>query len=272
MRWLKLFENFQDDFPDVFGESLLRGVKIDKEEYIDDPKNRKISTGQSSEENYLNFLKNYKSVGLQDPTKSIHFYLNPTKNQIDNLSFYGYPFNVIPEKNAEFSFSIELRNGGLGSTYFFPISILKEFTDTDDRDFNPDWKNGFDVDFDYSSVSDYQKFLIKNGVVGNLTYEELLDLAKKGSQSMQIWTESRVLHKRIVKSPKEPKVYKKEPLLKREDFEKVQLNSKDIGLFYSSDFGKNIKRLENILMQKPNLYSDLREEALQVLKKYKSSL
>ena len=200
MKWIKLFENFEDNFPDVFGDSLLRGVKIDKQEYVDDPKTRKISTGSSSEENYVNFLKNYKSLGLQDPTNSIHFYLNPTKKQIDDLYYYGFPIKVIPEKNAKFSFNLSLRNGGLGSTYFFPVGILREFTNINDKDFNPDWELGFNTYFDYDVVSDYQRFLIKNGVVGNLTYDELLDLSKNGSRPMQIWTESRLLHKKITRT------------------------------------------------------------------------
>ena len=40
MKYLKLFEEFTDKFPDVFNNSLLRGVNIDKDEYIDDPKSR----------------------------------------------------------------------------------------------------------------------------------------------------------------------------------------------------------------------------------------
>ena len=33
MKYLKLFEEFTDSFPDVFNKSLVRGVKVDKDEY-----------------------------------------------------------------------------------------------------------------------------------------------------------------------------------------------------------------------------------------------
>jgi hypothetical protein len=55
-------------------ELLRRGVKIDKDEYIDNPKSHKISNGNSDEEHYVEFLKNYSKLGIPDPTKSIHMY------------------------------------------------------------------------------------------------------------------------------------------------------------------------------------------------------
>lgn len=198
MKYLKIFENFDINFPDVFKNSLIRGVKIDKDEYIDDPKSRRVSTGVSTDEEYINFLKNYKNVGLQNPTQSVHLYLNPTKNQINNLGWYGNSYRVIPEKGANFSFNIELRNGGLGSTYFFIDRTLEDFTDLNDKDFNSDWMEIYDgSELNIDQLNDYQNFLIKNGVVGNLTYDELLELSKNSSLPMQIWTENKVLHKRL---------------------------------------------------------------------------
>lgn len=198
MKYLKIFENFDINFPDVFKNSLVRGVKIDKDEYIDDPKSRRVSTGVSTDEEYINFLKNYKNVGLQDPTQSVHFYLNPTKSQINNLGWYGESYRVIPEKGAKFSFNIELRNGGLGSTYFFIGRTLEDFTDLNDKDFDSDWMKIYDgSELNIDQLNDYQNFLIKNRVVGNLTYDELLELSKNSSQPMQIWTGDKVLHKRL---------------------------------------------------------------------------
>jgi hypothetical protein len=264
MRYLKLFEDFnQEQFPDVFENALVRGVKIDKEEYIDDPKLRKVSTGSSSEENYVNFLKNYKSLGLQDPTQSIHFYLDPKGEQKSMLDWYGKTYKVIPEKNAEFSFNIELKNGGLGSTYWFKSSVLNEFTDLNDKDFNSNWeKNG---DLDINEVTLYQKFLIKNRVVGNLSYDELLQLSKSGNRPMQIWTESPVLHKKIIKEPKESKPYKNKPLLTKDDFERLGIAPVKIGGFYKSDFNQKIKRLEDRLVENPSKFDLFREEALRIL-------
>jgi|APSaa5957512535_1039671.scaffolds.fasta_scaffold62779_3 hypothetical protein len=202
MKHIRLFEKFyEDEFPDIFGNSLLRGVKVDKEEYIDDPKLRNVSTGQSMDEDYVSFLNNYKNLGLQNPTKSIHFYLNPTESQTKYLSWYGNPYKPIPNKDAKFSFSRELRNGGLGSTWWFVERTIEEFLDID----NPLWSGYWDFpdmeenksDF-LKEISNYQNLLIKGGVVGNLTYDELLDLSKKGESNLQIWTESSVLHKHII--------------------------------------------------------------------------
>ena len=36
MKYLKIFEEFNNEFPDVFNGTLIRGVKVDKDEYIDD--------------------------------------------------------------------------------------------------------------------------------------------------------------------------------------------------------------------------------------------
>jgi hypothetical protein len=264
MRYLKLFEDFnQEQFPDVFDDALVRGVKIDKEEYIDDPKLRIVSTGNSSEKNYVDFLKNYKSLGLQDPTQSIHFYLDPNGELKSTLDWYGNAYKVIPQIGAKFSFNIVLLNGGLGTTYFFKSSVLRKFTDLSDKDFNPDWEKNVDLDGNETTL--YQKFLIKNKVVGNLTYDELLELSKSGNRPMQIWTESSVLHKKITKEPKERKPYKNKPLLTKEDFEKLGVLPQKIGEFYQSDFNKNIKRLQDRLIENPSKFDLFREEALRLL-------
>lgn len=203
MKYIKLFESFEN-FPDVFGDNLIRGVKIEKDEYIDDPKSRKVSTGTSKDKEYVDFLKNYKNLGLQDPTQSVHFFINPSDEEIFLVnSFFGNSYRVIPEKNSKFSFNIELRNGGLGSTFFFIERTLRDFTNLDDNNFNPDWldMDGYSLmdksKSDKSILDDYQKLLIKNKVVGNLTYDELLNLSKKGGQPIQIWTENKVLHKKL---------------------------------------------------------------------------
>jgi hypothetical protein len=272
MKYIKLFEDFNNlYFPDLFGKSLIRGVKIDLEEYIDDPKSRNISTGSSSDESYVNFLKNYKNVGLQDPTKSIHFYLNPDQELMSMVNYYGNAYRVIPEKNSNFSFNIELRNGGLGSTFFFIPRTLEELTDTNDEDYNSDWIKSWKENpkvLEGDSISEYQKFLIKNKVVGNLTYEELLELSKKTTNPIQVWTESRVLHRKYQKSSSDKTTYKKKDLIKKEDFEDIGLSTDYILLFYSSDFGKKIKKLDNTLLYRPENYELSRKEALKILKDY----
>ncbi len=72
MKYLKIFEDFNNDFPDVFNGTLVRGVKIDKDEYIDDPKLRKVSSGNSVDEDYIEFINNYANLGIPHPLKSVH--------------------------------------------------------------------------------------------------------------------------------------------------------------------------------------------------------
>jgi hypothetical protein len=116
----------------------------------------------------------------------------------------------------------------------------------------------------FKKVSEYQNLLAQGGVVGNLTYDELLDLAKEGNENLQIWTESKVLHKKIEKKPKEPRPYKNEPLLTKNDFE----DPNKISDFYKSDFGKKVKRLQD----SPASFNMKREEALRLLKKWRETL
>jgi len=52
------------------------------------------------------------------------------------------------------------------------------------------------LDF-FKKCSEYQNLLVEGGVLGNLTYNELLELSKDGKLNLQIWTESPVLHQRI---------------------------------------------------------------------------
>jgi hypothetical protein len=269
MKWLKLFENFQN-FPDVFGEKLMRGVRVDREEYIDDPKLRNVSTGHSNDREYVDFLNNFKKLGLQDPTKSVHFFLNPSE---ESTNWFGEKYRVIPHKDAKFSFNIETRNGGLGSTYFFIDRTLEDFTDLNDKDFNYDWML-YGSELNTDQLKDYQNFLIKNRVVGNLTYDELLELSKSDGKPMQIWTESEVLHKRFIekKREREPRPYKNKPLLYREDFENLGIKSSDIHLFYKSDIGKTIKKFQDKVIDFPSRFNLFREESLELLKKWKNDV
>jgi len=188
MRYLKLFESF-NEFPDVFNNTLMRGVKTDKDEYIDDPKSRNINTGASSEKNYLEFLKNYIKFGIPDPTKSIHMFFRPNRDSIDMISFYGNSYRVIPQDGAIFGFNREMRNGGLGSTWFYPQRTIKKYLG---KDLNIDLES-----MSNDEITEYQKMLIDSGVVGVLTYEELLKMSKEKGEPLQVWTESPCLHKKI---------------------------------------------------------------------------
>jgi hypothetical protein len=279
MKYLRLFENYSSlEFPDVFGDSLLRGVRIDKEEYIDDPKLRRVSIGDSNNEDYNYFLNNYKKLGLQNPTKSVHFVLNSNVYKF-NTNRYGNPYKPIPEKNAKFSFNKELRNGGLGSTWWHVEGVLRDFTNLSKDDIEKYDKSFGHYDLYYDNIdefnrlmNEYQKILIDNGVVGNLSYDELLDLANNSDETLQIWTESPVLHKMIkYDTEKKPNSYKNKPILTKQDFVDLDIDPRLIGDFYK-EYSNIFKRFQNELDSKPERFDLIRQEALDMIKKWKNKI
>lgn len=194
MKHLKLFEEFTDKFPDVFNNSLLRGVNIDKDEYIDDPKSRTVNTGPSSDNDYKEFLNNYSKLGIPDPSKSVHMYFKPGSSQREMINYYGKTYKVIPQEGATFGFNKELRNGGLGSTWWFVERTAKDFLNKSVDKF-PSYEDN-KVAF-IEAITKYQKDLIHAGVVGKLTYNELMEMSKGNGEPLQVWTESPCLLKKI---------------------------------------------------------------------------
>jgi hypothetical protein len=199
MKYLKLFEKFSDNFPDVFNNSLIRGVKVDKEEYIDDPRSRNVRIGSSDDEDYREFLFNYSRLGIPDPTKSVHMYFN-TSGDLKGmmLDYFGKTYNVIPQEGATFGFNKELRNGGLGSTWWDVNRTAKDFLGKDSNEYRfPSYYKNKDLFI--KAITKYQKDLIDAGVVGKLTYDELVKMSKEEGKPLQVWTESPCLHKRVQK-------------------------------------------------------------------------
>jgi hypothetical protein len=269
MKHLKLFEEFSDNFPDVFNKSLIRGVKVDKEEYIDDPRSRNVRIGSSDDEDYREFLFNYSRLGIPDPTKSVHMYFNPSGFSLNQLDNFGKTYNVIPQEGATFGFNKELRNGGLGSTFWFVERTAKDFLS---KDVASKYSNGYefphydeDKDLFIESITKYQKDLIEGGVVGKLTYDELMKISQSDGEPLQVWTESPCLLRRVEKVKKEPNPHKNEPLLTRSDFENIGVASEQIPQFYQSEFGKKIGRF------KETSYDLRREESLKLLKSWKET-
>ena len=266
MKYLKLFEEFTDNFPDVFNKSLIRGVKVDKEEYIDDPKSRNVRIGESNDEDYREFLFNYSRLGIPDPTKSVHMYFNPSGFSLNQLDNFGKTYNVIPQEGSTFGFNKELRNGGLGSTWWFVRDVVKDFLGKDSHEYRfPSYYENKDLFI--KAITKYQKDLIDGGVVGKLTYDELIKMSKEEGKPLQVWTESPCLHKRVQKEVKDPKPYKNEPVLTKSDFENAGITPEQIPQFYESDFGRKIKRFKEAAP-----YELRREEALRLLNSWKESI
>jgi hypothetical protein len=256
MKYLKIFEDFNNLFPDVFNGTLVRGVKIDKDEYIDDPKLRTVSSGNSYDEDYIEFINNYSKLGIPHPLKSVHMYFRQEEDS--SIAWYGTAFDIIPQEGAIFGFNKELRNGGLGSTWFFVDRTAKDFLGKTIKPF-PDYyedKDGF-----MKAITEYQQMLIDGGVVGTLTYDELLKMSKEEGETLQVWTEYPCHHKKHIKSI-EPKLYKSEPILTDDDFTELGIDSNSRTEFFKKH-GKEINRTDIVIP-----IGRRRRLALELLKKW----
>ena len=227
MKYLKLFENFQSNFPDVFNKTLIRGSRVDKDEFIDDPSQRKVHLGDMwYDENYRKFMTNWSTeFGIPDPTKSVHMFFRPTDNNYDR---FGTAFEIIPQEGARFGFTKQIDSGGLGQLFF---------------------KN-----WDELPIVEYQQQLIDSGMVGSLSYEELIKMSKEEGVTLHVWTESPCLHKKI---KKETKAYKSESLLKDGDFTVRGMDNQMRASFYK-EYGREVRDL-------PNYAKYPRREALKML-------
>jgi len=212
MKYLKLFESFQSNFPDVFNKTLVRGSRVDKDEFIDDPSQRNVHLGDMSyDENYRKFMTNWSTeFGIPDPTKSIHMFFRSTDNNYDK---FGTAFEIIPQEGARFGFTKQIGSGGLEQLFF---------------------KNWYGL-----PIVEYQQQLIDSGMVGSFTYDEIIRQSKESGDTLHVWTESPCLHKKI---KKETKSYKSEPILKDGDFTERGMDNQMRAKFYK-DHGKEVRDL-----------------------------
>jgi hypothetical protein len=260
MIYLRLFEDFNQHilYPDVFNRKRVRGVRLDVDEYIDDPINRVVSIGdatRSGRPDYYAYLNNLEKLGIPNPTKSIHMYFRPNSDKI--FDRYGRRYDVFPKKidqdgnPTKFGFCKKV----LGDTYFFPSENLihikntpKDWLEKKDlvffsKNYNQDGEYILDKKF-IEEITEYQKILIENGMIGVMTYNELVELSSKDGEPIQIWTNSPCYHKAIAKESRKPKEYKNEPLINKNDLIENGINPKDIAAFFK-DNSKNIRDIQN---------------------------
>jgi hypothetical protein len=211
MKYLKLFDSFQSNFPDVFNKTLVRGSRVDKDEFIDDPSQRTIHLGDYSyDKDYRQFMTSFTKYGIPDPTKSIHMFFRPKSSEFEK---FGVPFEIIPQEGAKFGFTKQIGSGGLGQLFF---------------------KN-----WDELPIVEYQQQLIDSGMVGSFTYDEIIKQSKESGDTLHVWTESPCLHKKI---KKEPTAYKSEPILKDEHFIERGIDNQMKAKFYK-EHGKEVRDL-----------------------------
>jgi hypothetical protein len=244
MKYLKLFENFIDEnstekyYPNVFNNQLVRGLKIDENDFIDDPSKRVVHLGDAHyDEGYREYMSNWAKFGIPDPTKSVHMFFRTKK---DDATRFGKIYNIKPRIGSMFGYTKQITNGGLGHLY---------------------WIRPNNIDLD-----EYQTSLIKDGTVGKVGYDELVKMAQEDVDTLHVWTESPCLHTKIVKAAKEG-AHKTEKLVTVDDLKNLGVDNpgKIMGDFF--------KRYANEMNQLRTLeYSKGREEALILLSDYVSGL
>ena len=261
MKYLKLFEKFIDE-PKFyrFNKFDLLG---DNYELQYTPKNR-IMIGP---ENVNKVLVNR---GFPDKQRCIHF--------MDSLAFstdYKWLY-------GKFVYEIQIDDDSkLGWSFFFPVNdwFYKGNPFQHERN-NPAIQDLLKSEYvnlvypygdEIGDLDEMANYCIKYEVIGTGTIEDLKRSKFFGKQKLFVWTNDEVIVKKFndMKKPKEPTPYKNKTLLNKEDFESLGIDSSEIGKFYQSDFGRNIKRLQDRLLDNPNRFDLFRDEALNQLKKWK---
>ena len=192
---------------------------------------------------------------IPDPTKSVHMYFRP---ELSN-DRYGNQYDIIPKKDAVFGFCKHLKygNGTLGNTYFGVNRITKEYFNEDIDIFDDYFTDYYEDESKYlEEVTEYQKKIIDIGLVGVLTYDELIKMSKEEGETLQVWTESPCLHKKILKPLKEPKPYKSEPVLTDDDFKELGIDNNGRSEFYRQ-YGKEINNSNMAVGRRRKIALDL---------------
>ena len=143
---IQRFNNFDSEYPDIFGDNLIRRMDISVSEHIDDPSKRNIRLGLGgmypNNTHYKGMIE-YLTIGLvnlgiPNPLKSVHMcnkYGYHTGSRFGN-----FPYKVIPKVGSNFGFSEEIgisdqywkylqRNGSFGSL----VDIKSLLKDTENK-------------------------------------------------------------------------------------------------------------------------------------------
>jgi len=81
-------------------------------------------------------------------------------------------------------------------------------------------------------------------------------MSKEEGETLQVWTESPCLHKKILKPLKEPKPYKSEPVLTDDDFKELGIDNNGRSEFYRQ-YGKEINNSNMAVGRRRKIALDL---------------
>lgn len=253
MKFLKLFETFIEE-PKFFRFS--REDVLGEKEIIEFKPSQRHMVGPEIVNNVL--LK----FGFPDKRKCIHF-MDDLAFDISYKGLYG-----------EYMYQIEIdENSKLGWSFCFPINdwFYKGNPFYRERN-NPALADLLKSEYGklhYSENEDdllkMAKFTFDYGVIGCGTIEDLKKSRFYQKQKLFVWTEDMVRVSKFVteKRVREARPYKNQPILTKDDFERLGITPENIPQFYSSEWGQKIKRFRET--------ADLnlkREEALRLLNQW----
>jgi hypothetical protein len=258
MKYLKLFEAFISK--PIFYRFNHSDLLNDKDELIYQPKERRM-IGPDDINNCL--LK----ANFPDKSRCIHF--------MDSLAFnpkykglygeYLYEIEINEDSKLGWSFLVPINEWfykGFSSMYGNVLGnhIIKDLL-------NSEYKN---MNYDDGDLDEIRDIVMEFGFIGTGTIKDLKMSPFFENQPVFVWTTDNVKITRYIEEPKAPKIpksYKKEPLLTKKDFLDFNITSNQIGEFYSSDWGKRFKEIDDSLP-----FEKKRKEALELLKNWKESL
>ena len=254
MIYIKLFEAFIQEpvFYRFSHVDLLKG----ESELIYQPKSR-MMIGPDI------FNSCLVEAGFPDKKRCIHF-MNSVAFDPSYKGLYGehiYQIGLDENSKLGWSFLVPINDWFYKGNPFYHAKknpILRELLDS-----------GYDNLHHEEDLDKMRDILIGYGFIGAGTINDLKRNKFFENQPVFVWTNDEVKIKSYTyqKPQKEPKAYKNQPILTKSDFEKLSIDSNMIPLFYSSEFGKKIKRFKETAP-----FELRREEALNLLKKWKESL
>jgi hypothetical protein len=187
-------------------------------------------------ENFNNCLV---KLGFPDKNKCIHF-MDSLAFSPDYKGLYGsYIYQIQIDDNSN-----------LGWCYVFPINdwFYKGYPFQNALGNNKLVNSIVETPYDDLSghngdEDEMAKYLLKFGIIGCGTIDDLKNSPHYGKEKLFVWTNDKVVISNYQEPKKEPKIgtYKTERILTTDDFTSRGISAKEIGSFYQSELGKLVK-------------------------------
>lgn len=253
MRYLKLFESFIN---------TVKFYRFSKEDFLNGESEATYYPKSRNTWGSTDFNKYLVELGFPDRENCIHF--------MDEKAFNSGQLSWFKGIYGQWVYEIEVdENSKLGWSFCLVINDWYYMYYKHKLSDNPvvqdvrRFVSELEMTDDEEITEKRLKYVYEKGIIGSGTLDDLKKSPLYGKQPVYVWTTEPVKMK-LIDGPniktKEPKGYKNEPVLNSEDFFSRGIQPQDIGQFYQSDFGKQLKRFQ------PTARFELkREEALKLL-------